>query len=61
MNYTVVSVPISPNSAVYRQYMLEVPEKQGICCQYPLIFGACLMLCGAGCVVLIWFGAFGPR
>jgi hypothetical protein len=71
MKHTVVktTVPVPVGHVVikverpgFQEFMLS-PAPNWICCRHPYVYGACLMLAGAGFVVLIIyaFGGFLPR
>jgi len=71
MKHTIVktTVPVPVGHVVikvrpptFQEFMLS-PPPNWICCRHPFVFGGCLMLAGAGFVVLIiyGFGGFLPR
>jgi len=64
---TTVPVPkghtvIKVGRPTFQDFMLS-PPPDWFCCRHPFVFGGCLMLAGAGFVVLIiyGFGGFLPR
>jgi hypothetical protein len=69
MKHTVVNttVPVPVGHVVikvrppsFQEFMLA-PPPNWICCRYPWVFGGCLMLAGAGFVVLIIYSFGGFR